>query len=97
MKNLSVKEIIEATGAKLINGKTEFICKNFSKDTRTIEKGDTYIGIKGENFDGNLFWREALEKGAECVIVSNIEYNQQDLEKYKNKTILEVADTLQAL
>ena len=97
MKNLTIKEIIKATGAKLINGNAELICKNFSKDTRTIEKGDTYIGIKGENFDGNLFWEQALEKGADCVIVSNIKWNQEKKEKYKNKTILEVEDTLQAL
>ena len=97
MKNLTVKEIIEITNAKLINGNPEFICKNFSRDTRIIQKGDTYIAIKGENFDGNLFWREALEKGAECVIVSDIEYNEEDKEKFKNKTILKVEDTLEAL
>ena len=97
MKNLTVKEIIEATGAELISGNTELICKNFSKDTRTIEKGDVYIGIKGENFDGNLFWEQALENGADCVIVSNIEYSKEKIEKYKNKTILKVPDTLQAL
>lgn len=97
MKNLTVKEIIEVTNGELINGKTDFVCKNFSKDTRTIEKGDTYIAIKGETFDGNLFWKQALEKGAECVIVSEIQYEQNDLENFKDKTIIKVKDTLEAL
>ncbi len=97
MKNLTIKEIMKVTKAKLITGNLDFICKNFSKDTRTIQKGDTYIAIKGEKFDGNLFWRQALEKGADCVIVSDIQYEQRDLEKFKNKTILKVKDTLQAL
>ncbi len=97
MSGLKVEEIVKNIGAELVNGDIKFECKSFSKDTRTIQKGDTYIGIKGENFDGNLFWREALEKGADCVIVSGIEYKKQDLEKFKDKTILKVEDTLKAL
>ena len=97
MKNLTIKEIMEVTHAELIIGSLDLICKNFSKDTRNIQKGDTYIAIKGEKFDGNLFWKQALEKGADCVIVSDIQYEQRDLEKFKNKTILKVKDTLKAL
>lgn len=97
MKNLTIKEIIEVTDAELIIGNLDFVCKNFSKDTRTIQKGDTYIAIKGDKFDGNLFWKQALEKGADCAIVSDVQYEQKDLEKFKNKTILKVKDTLEAL
>ncbi len=97
MKNLTVQEIIKATNAELIIGNPKFICEKFSHDTRTIEKGDTYIAIKGETFDGNLFWKEALQKGADCIIVSDIKYNQEELEQWKNKTILKVDDTLKAL
>ena len=97
MKNLSVEEIIKVTSAKLINGNIKLICKNFSKDTRTIKKGDTYIAIKGEKFDGNQFWRQALQNGADCVIVSEIDFNEDDLETFKDKTILKVEDTLKAL
>lgn len=96
-KNLTVKDIISCTKGKLIIGDGNGLCKNFSKDTRTLQKGDTYIAIKGENFDGNLFWKQALEKGADCVIVSNIKYEQKDLEIFKDKTIIKVEDTLEAL
>ena len=97
MRNLTVKEIIEVTKGELIQGNPDLICKNFSKDTRTIQKGDTYIAIKGEKFDGNLFWKQALEKGADCVIVSDIQYEEKELEAFRNKTILKVKDTLEAL
>ena len=97
MKNLKIKEILEITQGELIQGDIEFVCKTFSKDTRTIEKGDTYIAIKGEKFDGNLFWKQALEKGAECVIVSDFSDEDQYLEKYKDKNIIKVEDTLKAL
>jgi UDP-N-acetylmuramoyl-tripeptide--D-alanyl-D-alanine ligase len=97
MKNLTVKDILDVTNGKLINGDINFICKNFSKDTRTIQKGDTYIAIKGEKFDGNLFWKQAIEKGADCIIVSDFAYNENEIKIFKNKTIIQVKDTLEAL
>ncbi len=97
MKNLNVKEIITVTNAELVQGDLNLLCKNFSKDTRIIKPGDTYIAIKGENFNGNLFWKDALEKGAKCIIISEMNFKKEELEKYKDRTILKVEDTLQAL
>lgn len=97
MKEILVKDVIKITNGKLIQGKEEQKCINFSKDTRTIQKGDIYIGIKGENFDGNLFWKQALEGGADGVIVQGIDFKAEQLEGYKDKTIILVEDTLQAL
>ena len=97
MRNLKVKEIIETTKGQLIQGDLEYVCKSFSKDTRTIQKGDTYLALKGEKFNGNLFWKQALEKGAECVIISELPNEDKEIEKYKNKTIIKVENTLEAL
>lgn len=97
MRNLKIKEILEVTKGELIQGDLELECKNFSKDTRTIQKGDTYLAIKGEKFDGNLFWKQALENGADCVIVSEIPKDKEVLKNYENKTIIRVKDTLEAL
>ena len=97
MKNIQVKDIIKITNGKLICGNEETECINFSKDTRIIQKDDTYIGIKGEKFDGNKYWKEALEKEAKCVIVQDIEFTTDDIERYKNKVIIKVENTLQAL
>lgn len=97
MKNFTIKEIMQITKGELIQGDPNFICKKFSKDTRTIQKGDTYIAIKGEKFDGNLFWKQALEKGADCVIVSDVSFEKKELQAFYNKVILKVKDTLEAL
>jgi len=35
-----------------------------STDTRTIKKGDLYLPLKGENFDGENFCQKAIEIGA---------------------------------
>ena len=97
MKDITVKDILEYTDGKLITGNENIVCKTFSKDTRTIKEGDIYIGIKGENFDGNVFWKKALDNGAMGVIVQGIEFDKQDLEAYQDKVIIQVKDTLQAL
>ena len=97
MKNVTIREIIELTNGELITGNEDFECKNFSKDTRQIQENDTYIGIKGENFDGNVFWKEALEKGAKCVIVENIDFSKENLENFKDKIIIKVESTFDAL
>ena len=95
--NLKIKDIIKCTNGILLTGNEQFVCENFSNDTRTITKGDTFIAIKGENFDGNIFWEEAIEKGADTVIINRMEIDNKVLEKYKNKNIIQVEDTKQAL
>ena len=54
-----------------IYNKIDADINNISIDTRTIDKNDCYIGIKGQNFDGNLFYKEAFEKGASITILDN--------------------------
>mgnify|MGYP004665562541 CR=1 FL=1 len=97
MKKILVKDILEVTKGKLIIGNENLECENFSKDTRNINEGDIYLAIKGANFDGNIFWKEALEKGASAVIVQDIDFNKEDLEEFRGKTIIKVYDTLNAL
>ena len=97
MRDLTIKDIVTCIGGKLITGKEDLVCKTFSKDTRTIKNGDIYIGIKGENFDGNVFWKKALDNGAMGVIVQGIDFDKNDIELYQDKVIIEVEDTLQAL
>ena len=61
MINITVGDIEKVTEGKLIYGERDIICENFCRDSREIEPGDTYIGIKGERVDGNTFYEEALK------------------------------------
>jgi fructose/tagatose bisphosphate aldolase len=79
VKNLTVEDIVRESKGRLILGNKKNVCRTFSKDTRQIKKGDIYIGIKGEKFDGNKFWREALEKGAAGVIIEKNNYTDDDM------------------
>lgn len=92
MKNITVKDILKICNGKLICGDENLKLGKIQKDTRLIEKGDTYIGIKGENFDGNALYEEALKKGASICIISGIE-----AKKYEGKTIIKVEDSITAL
>ena len=66
----SVREILEATGAQLIAGNPNDYFAGVSIDSRTVKKGDIFICIRGERFDGGDFIPEALEKGASGIIIS---------------------------
>ncbi|MDN3724767.1 UDP-N-acetylmuramoyl-tripeptide--D-alanyl-D-alanine ligase [Aequorivita sp. SDUM287046] len=63
-------------------------------DTRNITAECIFFALKGENFNGNLFAQEALDKGARKVIV-----DQQQFHKNTGETILveNVLVTLQQL
>lgn len=63
-----IPELLKATRGKLVSGGDKAIVKGISIDSRTIKKGEAFIAIKGNNFDGHLFIAEALRKGACCVI-----------------------------
>ena len=91
---MNVEEILNATRGKLLIGDLKENCENFCTDTRKILENDVYVGLKGENFDGNEYYEEALKKGAKVAIVSGIEIPKEKLEQYKDKTIIEVDDSL---
>ena len=74
MKDILVKDILEQCNGKLLCGNKNELCENFSKDTRTIQEGDIYLGIKGEKFNGSIFFEEALQKGAKgCILQVDID------------------------
>ena len=50
------------------------------------------FGVKGEKVDGNTFYEKALENGAQEVDIPN-----EFLEKYKDRVILKVEKTREAL
>ena len=94
---MKIEEIVKVINGNLIIGNKEIEVENFSKDTRTIQKDDIYIGIKGQNFDGSSFWKQALDAGAKAVIISKQNITEEDKIIYKDKVIIEVEDTLNAL
>lgn len=46
-------------------------CTGVSTDTRQITEGCLFVALRGDKFDGNLYAKDALEKGAKYAIVDN--------------------------
>ncbi len=51
-------------------------------DTRLIVKGNMFFALKGDNFDGNQYASQALENGAEFVVVDNLLYCGENDDRY---------------
>jgi UDP-N-acetylmuramoyl-tripeptide--D-alanyl-D-alanine ligase len=77
MDKTPLLEIAAMSGAKLLRDNPGVTISNISKDTRTIRPGDLYIGLRGENFDGNIFASQAIEKGAAAVLLDSPEEAQK--------------------
>jgi UDP-N-acetylmuramoyl-tripeptide--D-alanyl-D-alanine ligase len=45
--------------------------KGISTDTRTIKKGEMFFALWGGNYNGNLYAKEALEKGASIAVIDD--------------------------
>ncbi|MBQ8520638.1 MAG: UDP-N-acetylmuramoyl-tripeptide--D-alanyl-D-alanine ligase [Bacteroides sp.] len=49
-------------------------CGRVTTDTRNCPEGSMFIALKGETFNGNMFARQALEKGCRYAVVDEAEY-----------------------
>nr|WP_321222875.1 UDP-N-acetylmuramoyl-tripeptide--D-alanyl-D-alanine ligase [uncultured Psychroserpens sp.] len=68
-------------------------CKTVSTDTRKISKNCMFFALKGDNFNGNKFAKDALSNGAAFVIIDEPEYKLND----KYIVVKDVLRTLQDL
>lgn len=100
MNNVSptftIEEMLKATGGTLISGASENIFYGISTDSRLVGKGNIFVALKGEKFDGHDFFQAALDKGAAGVVV----HDEQKIKQTGVNTavaVIKVADTLAAL
>jgi len=63
-----VTELVKAAKGRLTSGKGNIEVKGISIDSRTLKPGECFIAVKGDNFDGHDFVRQAIKKGASCII-----------------------------
>ena len=64
-----------------------------SIDSRTVQKGDLFVALKGPNFDGHAFAADALDSGAAAALVQE---SIKDSDSYHGKLEI-VKDTFAAL
>ncbi|ABR33755.1 MULTISPECIES: UDP-N-acetylmuramoyl-tripeptide--D-alanyl-D-alanine ligase [Clostridium] len=93
--DLNLAEIIKAVDGEIIVKNNEGIFNKISTDTRKIQENNLFIALKGENFNGNDYTIQAIEKGASIIIIDDVKFK---IEELKNRgTIIKVKDTKEAL
>ncbi len=87
-------ELISGLSGRLIQGDLAGKASGVSTDTRTLKAGDLFIALKGPRFNGHDHVRQAFEKGAAAVLVS--EPTETGMVP-ADKVVIQVKDTLSAL
>ncbi|MDR0534319.1 MAG: UDP-N-acetylmuramoyl-tripeptide--D-alanyl-D-alanine ligase [Verrucomicrobiales bacterium] len=72
MKSLPLGTISSLAGGKLVSGQEERHALRVSTDTRSLQPGDLFIALRGENFDGHNFIEQAIQKGAVGALVEQV-------------------------
>lgn len=91
MKNIKVKDIVNATGGRLLCGDENVEVLDVCIDSRDIKEGDLFIPILGNNTDGHRFIESALEVGAATLT------SEHQGVVIAEKPYIRVSDTTQAL
>jgi len=65
---MRLSEVALATHGQLIGADVEFF--SVGTDSREIKKGQLFVALKGENFDGHAYAAQSLEQGSSAVLVS---------------------------
>ena len=87
---LTIEEIGVGLGVNIPQEYKNIEITNISTDTRTIKKGDFYLPLKGEKFDGEKFVSQAVESGAVAYV-----YTQEE-NKVEGAFGIKVSDTKEA-
>lgn len=88
-------DVLKATTGNLVTGASEKTFYGISTDSRLVKKGNLFIALKGEKFDGHDFVNQALQLGAAGIIVHDAKVSKDLTDK--NVTVIKVVDTLIAL
>ena len=74
--------------------------QHLSIDSRTINTGDLFVALIGENFDGHHYALNALQKGASAVVVGKKWWEESSAANpaaFSDKSVIVVEDTLNFL
>lgn len=97
LEKITLKEIVEACKGLLVG---EGMCgsvSSISTDSRSLKKGELFIPLCGENFDGHKFIDEAAKKGICGFLFSDELAFASDLIGKKTLFAVKVKDTTKAL
>src|SRR6266550_1713465 len=92
MNRLSIFQVAEFAGAPVSSGDGQVSVEKVSTDSRTVKRGELFVALRGENFDGHKFVESAARAGAVGAIV-DLTWNGKVPENF---ALIRAEDTLQA-
>ena len=92
MNKLSIFQIAEFAGASVSAGDGNVSIEKISTDSRTLKRGELFVALRGENFDGHKFVEVAVKAEAAGAIV-DLKWEGKVPDNF---TVIRVEDTLQA-
>ncbi len=69
MATFTGDEVLAATGGTLLKGTTGCRIQRVCTDSRKVRKGDLFVALKGDRFDGHRFINEVFTRGARGVVL----------------------------
>ena len=94
---LTAGQVAEAVEGELMVGSTETLIEAVSIDTRSMGRGDLYVAIRGERFDGHEFVADAIHRGACGAIMSQSTLVRTPPDGSREPVAILVVDTIRAL
>ncbi|MCI8268413.1 MAG: UDP-N-acetylmuramoyl-tripeptide--D-alanyl-D-alanine ligase [Lachnospiraceae bacterium] len=91
MEQMTVKEIVEATGGTLLCGDEGIPLVHISIDSQNIQGGELFVPLVGERVDAHKYINQAFAAGAAAVLTS--EHDRME----DGRPWIRVADTKKAL
>ena len=67
---ITVNEILKASGARIPVGLPSEIIRGAFVDSRHVVEGGLFVGLRGEHTDGGRYAEQALKRGAAAAVVS---------------------------
>src|SRR6266699_5748424 len=92
MNRLSIFQVAEFAGAPVSSGDGQVSVDKVSTDSRTVKRGELFVALRGENFDGHKFVESAARAGAVGAIV-DLTWSGKVPENF---ALIRAEDTLQA-
>ena len=92
-----LEEVLRATEGKLLQGERNAFFQGISTDSRTVNKEELFIALKGPHYDGHQFALQALEKKAGGIVIEEDKIGDFRWNGYPPKAVIAVKDSLQAL
>ena len=72
MNSLSLQDLANLLQATIVpprDTSSSLICSGISTDSRTLRRGECFVALKGDRFDGHDHVEQAFARGACCALV----------------------------